>query len=179
MADWHMRRLLWPAWKYSSAMYFRAGQRSLRMRQSAILKSPSWLSCSSDDLYQQEKKIFFSRLGRSIKEIGEYKVDIISWEHLYWVLWPYANKKGLFKGHFLAWFDVTGFDVTGKRVRTGTLTQYVVHISYGPHTPLSVYWGCYFLAPHTRVLCMVSGSACAPNCFMWDSNSLLKYFINF
>ena len=41
----------------------------------------------------------------------------------------------------------------------GTPTQYVVNTLYWPHTALSVYLVCYFLVPHTHVLCMGSGSA--------------------
>ena len=61
-----------------------------------------------------------------------------------------------------------------------TPTQYVdvVHISYGPHTPLSVYWGWYFSAPDTHVLCM--GSRTATGIFQISVvilNSILHYQI--
>ena len=50
---------------------------------------------------------------------------------------------------------------------------------YGPHTALTVYLTCLHMAPHTHVLSMGSGSAREAKYPMWDSNSLLKYFINF
>ena len=55
-----------------------------------------------------------------------------------------------------------------------TPTQYVVHTDHILH--LVCIWECYFLAPHTHVLCMGSGSATgifpAPRLVY----SLLKYF---
>ena len=58
---------------------------------------------------------------------------------------------------------------------------YTVKLSMdGPHTPISVNLKVIFLAPHTHVLCMVSGSATG---FFFPAvrlvHSLLKYFFTF
>ena len=63
-------------------------------------------------------------------------------------------------------------------VRT-TPTQYVVNTLYWPHTALSVYLVCYFLVPHTHVLCMGSGSATGTKFQVRLVHSLLKYFFKF
>ena len=65
-----------------------------------------------------------------------------------------------------------------------TPTQYVVNILYWPHTALSVYLDvvCYFLVPHTHVLCMGSGSATGKKFQVRLVHSLLKkwnIFLNF
>ena len=58
-------------------------------------------------------------------------------------------------------------------------TQYVVNTLYWPHTALSVYLVCYFLVPHTHVLCMGSGSATGKKFQVRLVHSLLKYFFKF
>ena len=66
-----------------------------------------------------------------------------------------------------------------EKVIWSTPTQYVVNTLYWPHTALSVYRVCYFLVPHTHVLCMGSGSA---TWFFYQVrlvHSLLKYFFKF
>ena len=60
-----------------------------------------------------------------------------------------------------------------------TPTQYVVNTLYWPHTALSVYLVCYFLVPHTHVLCMGSGSATGKKFQARLVHSLLKYFFKF
>ena len=60
-----------------------------------------------------------------------------------------------------------------------TPTQYVVNTLYWPHTALSVYLVCYFLVPHTHVLCMGSGSATGKKIQVRLVHSLLKYFFKF
>ena len=60
-----------------------------------------------------------------------------------------------------------------------TPTQYVVNTLYWPHTALSVYRVCYFLVPHTHVLCMGSGSATGKKIQVRLVHSLLKYFFKF
>ena len=60
-----------------------------------------------------------------------------------------------------------------------TPTQYVVNTLYWPHTALSVYLVCYFLVPHTHVLCMGSGSATGKKFQVRLVHSLLKYFFKF
>ena len=60
-----------------------------------------------------------------------------------------------------------------------TPTQYVVNTLYWPHTALSVYLVCYFLVPHTHVLCMGSGSATGKKFQVRLVHSLLKYFFLF
>ena len=60
-----------------------------------------------------------------------------------------------------------------------TPTQYVVNTLYWPHTALSVYLVCYFLVPHTHVLCMGSGSATGKKFQVRLVHSLLKYFCKF
>ena len=55
----------------------------------------------------------------------------------------------------------------------------MVHISYGPHTPLSVYWGWYFSAPDTHVLCTGSRTATGIFAALRLVHSLLKYFFKF
>ena len=60
-----------------------------------------------------------------------------------------------------------------------TPTQYVVNTLYWPHTALSVYLVCYFLVPHTHVLCMGSGSATGKKFPVRLVHSLLKYFSKF
>ena len=60
-----------------------------------------------------------------------------------------------------------------------TPTQYVVNTLYWPHTALSVYRVCYFLVPHTHVLCMGSGSATGFFYQVRLVHSLLKYFFKF
>ena len=61
-----------------------------------------------------------------------------------------------------------------------TPTQYVVNSTlYWPHTALSVYLVCYFLVPHTHVLCMGSGSATGKKIQVRLVLSLLKYFFKF
>ena len=50
---------------------------------------------------------------------------------------------------------------------------------YWPHTALSVYRVCYFLVPHTHVLCMGSGSATGFFYAVRLVHSLLKYFFQF
>ena len=50
---------------------------------------------------------------------------------------------------------------------------------YWPHTALSVYRVCYFLVPHTHVLCMGSGSATGFFYAVRLVHSLLKYFFKF
>ena len=68
------------------------------------------------------------------------------------------------------------------RVRSTLLvtpTQYVVNTLYWPHTALSVYLVCYFLVPHTHVLCMGSGSATGKKIQVRLVHSLLKYFFKF
>ena len=60
-----------------------------------------------------------------------------------------------------------------------TPTQYVVNTLYWPHTALSVYLVCYFLVPHTHVLCMGSGSATGKKNQVRLVHSLLKYFFKF
>ena len=60
-----------------------------------------------------------------------------------------------------------------------TPTQYVVNTLYWPHTALSVYLVCYFLVPHTHVLCMGSGSATGKKIQVRLVYSLLKYFFKF
>ena len=62
---------------------------------------------------------------------------------------------------------------------TPTPTQYVVNTLYWPHTALSVYLVCYFLVPHTHVLCMGSGSATGKKIQVRLVHSLLKYFFKF
>ena len=52
-------------------------------------------------------------------------------------------------------------------------------ILYWPHTALSVYLVCYFLVPHTHVLCMGSGSATGKKYQVRLVHSLLKYFFKF
>ena len=48
-------------------------------------------------------------------------------------------------------------------------TQYVVNTLYWPHTALSVYLVCYFLVPHTHVLCIVWDQAVQQEKkFRWD-----------
>ena len=60
-----------------------------------------------------------------------------------------------------------------------TYTVYVVNTLYWPHTALSVYLVCYFLVPHTHVLCMGSGSATGKKFQVRLVHSLLKYFLKF
>ena len=55
----------------------------------------------------------------------------------------------------------------------------VVNTLYWPHTALSVYRVCYFLLPHTHVLCMGSGSATGFFYAVRLVHSLLKYFFKF
>ena len=62
---------------------------------------------------------------------------------------------------------------------SSTPTQYVVNTLYWPHTALSVYLVCYFLVPHTHVLCMGSGSATGKKIQVRLVHSLLKYFFKF
>ena len=62
---------------------------------------------------------------------------------------------------------------------TYTDSQYVVNTLYWPHTALSVYLVCYFLVPHTHVLCMGSGSATGKKIQVRLVHSLLKYFFKF
>ena len=62
---------------------------------------------------------------------------------------------------------------------TVTPTQYVVNTLYWPHTALGVYRVCYFLVPHTHVLCMGSGSATGFFYQVRLVHSLLKYFFKF
>ena len=69
---------------------------------------------------------------------------------------------------------------TWSRTRVhSTPTQYVVNTLYWPHTALSVYLVCYFLVPHTHVLCMGSGSATGKKIQVRLVHSLLKYFFLF
>ena len=56
---------------------------------------------------------------------------------------------------------------------------YVVNTLYWPHTALSVYLVCYFLVPHTHVLCMGSGSATGKKNQVRLVHYLLKYFFKF
>ena len=55
----------------------------------------------------------------------------------------------------------------------------MVNTLYWPHTALSVYLVCYFLVPHTHVLCMGSGSATGKKIQVRLVHSLLKYFFKF
>ena len=68
---------------------------------------------------------------------------------------------------------------TGDCLALVTPTQYVVNTLYWPHTALSVYLVCYFLVPHTHVLCMGSGSATGKKIQVRLVHSLLKYFFTF
>ena len=72
-----------------------------------------------------------------------------------------------------------GFRSQSHYARTATPTQYVVNTLYWPHTALSVYRVCYFLVPHTHVLCMGSGSATGKKIQVRLVHSLLKYFFKF
>ena len=102
-----------------------------------------------------------------------------------------GNKRsnhGLLTGKFWIDFSLINIDIFGKN-ENGILilkmlvlvtpTQYVVHISYGPHTPLSVCWGWYFPAPDTHVLCMGSRTATGIFAALRLVHSLLKYFFKF
>ena len=64
-------------------------------------------------------------------------------------------------------------------VRHGKLSHRQYCISYGPHTfctPLSVYWGWYFSAPDTHVLCMGSRTATGIFAALRLVHSLLNFF---
>ena len=74
---------------------------------------------------------------------------------------------------------VTIHDHDWHRCTVCTPTQYVVNTLYWPHTALSVYRVCYFLVPHTHVLCMGSGSATGKKIQVRLVHSLLKYFFKF
>ena len=113
--------------------------------------------------------------------------------HAYYVIGPYGPLMpiALFSGVFFvlrprayacvilsgAW-RVIGFGVCLTKP-TPTPTQYVVNTLYWPHTALSVYLVCYFLVPHTHVLCMGSGSATGKKNQVRLVHSLLKYFLKF
>ena len=58
-------------------------------------------------------------------------------------------------------------------------SMWSIYYLYWPHTPLSVYRVCYFLVPHTHVLCMGSGSATGFFYAVRLVYSLLKYFFKF
>ena len=60
-----------------------------------------------------------------------------------------------------------------------TPTQQVVHTDHILHLVLVCIWGWYFLAPHTHVLCMGSGSATGVFPAPRLVHSLLKYFFKF
>ena len=64
---------------------------------------------------------------------------------------------------------------------THTYTVSGQYYLYWPHTPLSGYRVCYFLVPHTHVLCMGSAQAVQQDFFYAVRlvYSLLKYFFKF